>query len=419
MFDLDSWQEVWQTIARNKMRSTMTAFGVFWGIFMLVVMIGAGNGLGNGMSAGVMAFSSNSLFMFTNRTSVPYKGFKKGRYWEMKNEDLSILKRQIPEIKYISSMVFGNRNDNNVVKGDKYGTFNVMGYSPDYNKIDPQQLIYGRFLNDIDIREKRKVCVIGQRVYNDLYKPGEDPTGTLLKINGVYYTVVGQSTPLTKNINIEGDPSDRIAVPVSTLQQASQLGDVIHSIAITAADDTPVSDMEEQIKEIVKMRHQIAPEDPQALNSINVEKIFKTFQNLWVGIGVLIWIVGTGTLLAGVVGVSNIMLVTVRERTQEIGVRRALGAKPYQIILQIMCESMVLTSIAGLVGITVGVGLLAAVDSVLSANPSEDTFFTHPQIAFGTALLAVAVLIVSGMIAGLLPSYRALQIKAIDALRDE
>ncbi len=419
MFDLDAWQEVWLTITRNKMRSFMTAFGVFWGIFMLVVMIGAGTGLGNGMSKNVKAFSANSIFMFTNRTTVPYMGFKKGRYWDMKNDDLTILKRTVPEIKYISSIVFGGSQDNNVVRGDKYGTFDIMGYFPDYNKIDPQEMVYGRFINDIDIREKRKVCVIGQKVYNDLYKAGEDPTGSMIKINGIYYTVVGQSKPLTQNINVGGSAEERISVPLTTLQQSNRMGDKIHSLAITAQDDISISDFEDNIKKMVKVRHQISPDDPQAIDGFNVEKIFRTFQSLAIGINILIWIVGLGTLLAGVVGISNIMLVTVRERTQEIGIRRALGARPIQIIVQIMSESLVLTAIAGLLGITVGVGLLAIVDSAIAANPNSDTFFENPQIPFGTAIIALIVLIVCGMIAGLLPSYRAMQIKAIDALRDE
>ncbi|MEG1586544.1 MAG: ABC transporter permease [Bacteroidales bacterium] len=420
MFDLDSWQEVWHTITQNKMRSFMTAFGVFWGIFMLVVMSGSGLGLERGMTSGVKEFASNSMFMFSNRTSIPYKGFRKGRAWDLKNEDLEMLKDKVPELQYISGIIFGwSSTENNVVRGDKSGTFDVKGYHPDYVKIDPVRLTYGRFINDIDIREKRKVCVIGEKIYNDLYKPGEDPTGSMLKINGIYYTVVGSSEPVTKNINVGGRPEETIGVPFSTLQQAMHLGSKMHSIALTAEDNVSIGDLEDGITLLVRNAHQIAPDDKMALFTFNVAKIFKTFQGLSIGISALIWIVGLGTLMAGVVGVSNIMLVTIKERTQEIGVRRALGATPRQIIIQIMSESLVLTSIAGLAGIVAGVGLLAAVASVLKANPSDNVFFEDPQITFGIALISAVILIISGMIAGLLPSYRALQIKAIDALRDE
>ncbi|MEG1617828.1 MAG: ABC transporter permease [Bacteroidales bacterium] len=419
MFDLDSWQEIWHTITRNKVRSFMTAFGVFWGIFMLVVMTGAGNGLGNGTSKNVKDFAANSLFIFSNRTSMPYKGFKKGRYWNMQDDDIAAIKSTFPEVRYISGILFGGSSDNNVVRGTKYGTFNTMGYHPDYAKIDPQILIYGRFINDIDIREKRKVCVIGEKPLNDLYKPGEDPTGSLIKINGLYYTVIGASKSAAQGINMGGSADERISIPFSTLQQALHQGNRTHSIAVTAYDNVPITDIEKEIYGLVKSRHQIAPDDPQAVDGFNISEIFKTFQGLYTGIAILIWIVGMGTLLAGVVGVSNIMLVTIKERTQEIGIRRALGAKPWQIITQIMCESLVITSIAGVAGICLGVGLLGAVDSVLSANPSDDMYFENPQISFNVALLSLAILIICGMIAGLLPSYRAMQIKPIDALRDE
>lgn len=417
MFDLDSWQEVWHTITQNKMRSFMTAFGVFWGIFMLVVMAGSGLGLERGMSSGVQEFAANSMFMFTERTSIPYKGFRKGRSWDLKTSDIALLKQKVPEIQYISGIIFGQAS--NVTRGDKSGSFNLKGYHPDYIKIDPVRIVQGRFINDIDIREKRKVCVIGEKVYNDLYKPGEDPLGTLLKLNGVYYTVVGTCVPVTKNINVGGRAEEIIGIPFSTMQQSQHMGDELHTIALTAFDDVPMSSLEDNISLLVRTAHQISPDDKMALTTFNVSKIFNTFKGLTIGINILIWIVGLGTLMAGVVGVSNIMLVTVKERTQEIGIRRALGAKPRQILVQIMSESLVLTAIAGLAGITVGVALLGLVDKILSANPSEDVYFQNPQITFLIAVSATIVLIISGLFAGALPSYRALQIKAIDALRDE
>ncbi|MDO5571021.1 MAG: ABC transporter permease [Bacteroidales bacterium] len=419
MFDLDSWQEVWFTITKNKMRSLMTAFGVFWGIFMLVVMLGAGTALENGIFNGVKGFASNSYFMFSGRTTVPYKGFRKGRVWELKIDDIEILKRKIDGIKYITPMVFGQGGSNNIVRKDKYGSFSTLGTGSNYILINPMTFLYGRYINDLDVLEKRKVCTIGSKVYNDLFNKGEDPEGALIKISGIYYTVVGVVEPLSDNFNFGGPAEEMIYIPYTLAQQTNQMGNEIHSIGITLDDNLPMSENEERIKSIVKANHQIAPDDVQAVNGFNVQKLFQTFMSLTLGIKILIWIVGLGTLLAGVVGVSNIMLVTIKERTQEIGIRRALGAKPSQIIVQIMSESLVLTSIAGIVGICCGVGLLSLVSSLLEANPTENTFFLNPQISFVVAIVSLFVLIICGMIAGLLPSYRAMQIKAIDALRDE
>ena len=418
MIDLDSWQEIWQTISRNKMRSFMTAFGVFWGIFMLVFMVGCGIGLNNGMNKSFSSFAPNSLYLFSGRTSMPYKGFQKGRSWDIRNSDLILLKNQFKEVDLISGVIFGGSSDNNVVRGDKYGTFDVMGYGADYNKIDIQMIVHGRFINNLDILEKRKVCVIGETIVNDLYTPEENPVGCLLKINGIYYTVIGSTIPATK-IQVGGDPSSRISVPITTLQQSLNMGDVLHSIALTAFDDVPISNIEENVKRSVKNAHQIDPEDPQAVNSFNVSNIFNAFKGLSIGISMLIWIVGLGTLFAGVVGISNIMLVTVKERTQEIGIKRALGAKPFKIISHIMYESLLLTAIAGMTGIIAGVGLLGILNYGIESSNNEDVFFQNAQISFTVAVAALIILIVCGLFAGMLPSYRALKIKPIDALRSE
>lgn len=418
MFDTDRWQEIWITITRNKMRSALTAFGVFWGIFMLVVMSGAGYGLQNGVSAGVEGFAANSAYFFSSITTEAYKGFRKGRWWDMRNGDIEMLRNQLPEIKYISPILFGGRRDNNTVRGDKYGTYYIKGYNPMYNFIEPQSMIVGRYLNEIDIQDKRKVCVIGKKVYDEMFQGVGDPLGQLLKVNGIYYQVIGVNEPVTE-INIGGSANESIILPYSVMQQTYNRGDVIDCIALTMADDVSVSDYEDQIKGLLKQRHSISPTDPMAVQSMNVEKQFRMFSMLFLGINGLIWIVGLGTLLAGVVGVSNIMMVTVRERTKEIGIRRALGAKPGAILAQIMSESLVLTSLAGFFGLACGVGLLSVVDNVMSVNMESDTFFRHPQIPFFIAVVAALVLLLCGLLAGVIPAWRALQIKAIDAIREE
>ena len=397
----------------------MTAFGVFWGIFMLVIMTGSGNGLGNGMSEGVMAFSSNSLFLFSEKTSVPYKGLQKGRRWDFELNDIDAITDAVPGIKYISGMLWAGRATNNIVYKDKYGSFSVRGFHSDYMKIDTQFLLYGRMINQIDIDNKRKVCVIGKRVYDTFFPKGDDPCGELIKVNGIYYRIIGVSDPATKNINIGGRSEDMIGIPITTLQQTLQIGKDMHGLAITMDDDIEITNVENDIKSIIRKKHQIAPEDEQALFGFNVSKIFNSFKSLFIGINILIWVVGTGTLLAGVVGVCNIMLVTIKERTNEIGLRRALGATPKQIVMQIMSETLVLTIAAGFTGLCGGVLLLSLFDTILPANPSDDMFFSNPQISFMTAVSATIVLIVSGLFDGLLPSVRAFQIKAIDALREE
>lgn len=418
MFDLDRWQEIWMTITRNKMRSFLTAFGVFWGIFMLVVMSGAGFGLASGVEAGVKGFAENSAYFFSNTTSEPYKGFRKGRYWNLRNGDMDMLIANVPEVKYISPILFGGKNDHNTVRGDKYGSYYIKGLHPMYNFIEPQDMIYGRYLNQIDVQERRKVCVIGKKVYEELFTVGENPLGQLIKLNGIYYQVIGVNDPVTQ-INVGGNSKETVILPFTVMQQTYNRGDVMDCIAITADEKVRIGDIEVKIQDLLKARHSIAPTDPQAVQSLNIEKQFRMFKMLFLGIDTLIWIVGLGTLLAGVVGVSNIMLVTVRERTKEIGVRRALGAKPKVILLQIMHESIVLTALAGFFGLAAGVGLLSVVDQLLSANMGSDTFFKHPQIPFNTALLATFVLLVCGLLAGVIPAWRALQIKAIDAIREE
>jgi len=419
MFDIDKWEEIWITITRNKTRSIFTAFGVFWGILMLTILLGTGNGLENGMKSEIEGLATNSCFFFAERTTVPYKGFKKGREWNMKNSDIKIILANIPEIKYLAPMLFGNKSDNNTVRGDLAGTFNVRGCYPDYAHVEEQKILYGRYINDVDIQDKRKVCFIGKNVYNELFKPGENPIGQVIRSNGIYYTVIGVGSGLT-NIQIGGRSDDMVVLPFSTMQSAYNLGDVIHFMAAVAQDNVDASYIEKEIKTILRSRNNISPEDDRAVGSFNISEMFKMFNYLFLGIRILIWIVGLGTLLAGAIGVSNIMLVSVNERTKEIGIRRALGAKPKDIIIQIINESLVLTAIAGFVGLSLGVGILAFFDNLINnMPPGNGIFLRNIMIKFDVAILASVVIIVVGMLAGLLPAWRAMQIKPIEALSEE
>lgn len=419
MFDFDRFQEIWHTITRNKGRSILTGFGVFWGIFMLIIMLGAGKGLQNGIMQGIDGFATNSCFFYASSTSEAYKGFRKGRNWSIRNRDIEAIKQSVDELGHISPMLWGMRSDNNIVYNDKAGSFSVRGLYPSYQKIERQRVKWGRFINEIDIRQKRKVCVIGTKVYEEVFPLRENPVGAYIRVNGIYYQVVGVSSGVS-NISVGGRSDESVVIPFTTMQQINNQGDVIHLMGATAKKGVSAEALENRIKEVLKAQNSISPTDTQAVGSFNIEKQFLMFDYLFLGISVLIWVVGIGTLLAGVIGVSNIMMVTVKERTNEIGIRRALGAKPSTILKQIMSESFLLTGLAGTLGLCAGVGLLVAINTGLENNASDsNVFFSNPIIPFFVAVVAMFVLLVCGLIAGAIPAWRALQIKAIDAIREE
>jgi putative ABC transport system permease protein len=417
MFDLDRFQEIWVTITRNKARSFLTGFGVFWGIFMLVIMLGAGHGLEYGMMENLEGFATNSCFMGAGTTGEAYKGFQKGRRWNIHNRDLDILLQSVPEIDCLSPMLFGGRSNNNVVYNDNSGSYNVRGLHANYNEIEQQRMAYGRFVNKIDILQARKVCVIGTKVYEELFPTKGNPLGHYIRINGIYYQIVGVSSGVS-NISINGRSEESVTIPFTTMQQISNQGDAINMLAATAHKDASVKEMEEKMKTVLKANNSISPSDKQAMWGFSLEEQFNIFKFLFIGIAIVIWIVGSGTLFAGIVGVSNIMLVTVKERTKEIGIRRALGATPWKIMKQIMFESLVLTSIAGILGLCLGIGTLYLADTYWLQN-AEDVFLSNPMVSFGTALSATFILLLCGLFAGSIPATRALRVKAIDAIQEE
>lgn len=419
MFDLDKYEEIWQSITRNKVRSLLTCFGVFWGILMLVILLGAGNGLKNGVYKNVQGFAVNSLFFYTNQTAEPYKGFKQGRWWSMKYRDVDVIKERVKGLEYISPMLWSKSSDNNVVRGEKAGTFSARGCYPEYFKIEQQRILYGRLLNEMDMKEKRKVCVIGKRVMETLFRPGENPIGTYIKVNGIYFQIVGVIDPIPR-ASIGGDTKESVILPASTMRQAFNMGDNIYFLCVTIKKGFSGDEMLNEITALLKSQNQIAPNDPQAVGSFSIERQAKAFDTLFIGISVLIWLVGIGTLLSGIIGVSNILLVTVKERTKEIGVRRAIGAKPFSIISQIVSESLTITFFAGIMGLALGIWLLDIVNKALSGAPDDDgNFFMNPEISLHAALAATFILLLSGFIAGIIPAWRAMQIKAIDAIREE
>jgi putative ABC transport system permease protein len=386
---------------------------------MLIIMSGAGKALENGVLDGVKAFATNSAFFWTERTSVPYEGFQRGRRWSYDNSDIQYIRDNVKEVEYLSPRLFSNfYGSTNTIRGERVGTFNMYGDYPDYFKIDRWTPIKGRLINDIDILQERKVCNIGERVVEVMFDKGEEPVGQYLKISGVYYQVVGVIHAET-DINIGGGKKEEtIIVPFSTMQKAYNMGNVVHFFSVTSQKGTKVSDLEDKLKKILKERHKVAPDDLQAIGSFNIEKQFIKFSALFLGIKGLTWIVGIGTLLAGVIGVSNIMLVIIKERTQEIGIQRAIGATPAVVIKHIVAESVFLTFMAGYIGLSLGVGVLEILNQILLKAEGE-VFFRNPQVNLSMALSALAVLVIAGIIAGLIPAKRAVSIKPIDAIRDE
>ena len=412
MFDLDRWEEIWQTISRNRKRSIMTAFGVFWGIFMLTIMLGAGLGLKNALFSQLGDMSVNSCFFWGGRTSIPYKGLPSGRYWQFENEDLAAIKKQVPNVRSVGSVIWGS--EYKFSRNDKKGDYSLVGYNPDFQQISPQPIRFGRFFNEIDMEQQRKVCILTEQVWLDLFPGGEDPVGSTIRMNNMYLTVIGMIKVPDRGFRFHGDKS--VLMPVSTMQQMYNMGHKLHSVAVAANDDADIKEVETNIKQLVFARHTISPDDTKAVYSQNLGEQVNKFNSLFGGIGTLTWIVGIGTLLAGLVGVSNIMLVIVRERTQEIGVRRALGARPRIIISQIMSESFVLTFVAGIFGLALAVALLSGAESVLTASAGRPI---RPQISFGTGMLSMTVLILGSLLAGILPASRELRIKPVDAIREE
>lgn len=419
VFDADRWQEIFSTLKKNKVRTFFTAFGVFWGIFMLVIMMGSGSGLENAVGRDMGDMATNSVFIWTQRTTMPYKGFDRGRHYNFRNGDTDALLENISEIKHIGPRIqgWGGDGNNNVIRGERTGAFTIQGDYPAYNLIDPIGMSEGRFINVLDISNYRKVCVIGDRVKNEMFAADESPIGQYLRIQGVYFKVVGifKSTKPHR-----GERENQVIyLPFTTLQRTYNYGDIVGYYSITSQEDVPVSVVEEKAKALLRQRHTIHPDDARAVGSFNLENEFQKMTSLFAGIRGLIWIVGIGTLLAGVIGVSNIMLIIVKERTKEIGIQRAIGATPWTVISQVIMESLILTTIAGYVGLVLGVGVVEGVNYMLLTSGAEDSMFTNPEVNFSAAIQALEVLVVAGILAGVIPAYKAVSMKPIDALRNE
>ncbi len=411
--DLDTYREILDTLTRNKSRSLLTGFGVFWGVFMLVALMGGGQGLKDLLNQTFEGFATNSAMVWAQPTTKAYHGFRKGRYWSMEYKDVERIKSRVPELDVVSPVLFSNGGT--AYYGDRKSSVSVNGVLPDYQRVNEPKLRYGRFLNDMDIAQRRKVCVIGKKIYKDLFPGGGDPCGRFLRVDSIYYQVVGVDYNVS-SVSLGGDAGTTMLLPVTLMQQTYNRGKEVDMLAVTGRQGVVISKVAPRIREAIARAHTIDPTDEQGIMVFNTEVLFQMLDSLFRGVNFLIWLVGLGTLLAGAIGVSNIMMVTVRERTTEIGIRRAIGATPRTILSQIISESIVLTLVAGMSGILFAVLIL----QMLELATTEDGILTaHFQVGFWTAIFCALVIALMGVLAGLAPAARAMAIKPVDAMRDE
>lgn len=415
-FDIDRYKEIVDTLARNRSRTLLTGFGIFWGIFMLLIMLGGGNGLKAILSENFSGFTSNAIVIGTSNTTKPYGGFKRDRSWLLDKTDLQAIKALVPESDIVTMM----ESDwgSSVVYGDKsYDRAILKGLTSEYSGVEAAQMLFGRWLNDVDCEQERKVCVIGKRVWENLFPDGEDPTGKFIKVKDSYFQVIGVDSR-AGGININGSPDQSVVIPYQLMDRLFNKGGKFGIICMTVKDGADSEAAQDKVRSLLARRHTIAPDDKQAIMMLDTKKIFAIVDNLFKGVNILVILVGLGTLLAGAIGVSNIMMVTVKERTTEIGIRRAIGATPKMILSQIITESIGLTILSGMFGILFSVLILWGAGNVVKSMPDIGSAVSF-QIGFWTGILVLLLLVVLGVLAGLAPALRAMEIKPVDAMRDE
>lgn len=417
LFDKNTWQEIFGSIGKNKTRTIITVIGVLWGIFIYIVLAGASQGMDNGFEKNFETVAKNSIWAWSQSTSMPYAGFKTGRSLRIKVGDAVTLANRVPEIQYISPVntkgVFGGEAAS-TIRGIKSNSYPVYGYFPVIAKMATQKIYdNGRFINEEDIDQARKVCVIGERTQQELFDEDENPIGGYIRIDNIYFQVVGvhkftQTTPF----GTDGD----IYMPFSTFKKLYNTGEDAQYFTIAAYDDADVVQVEKDIKSVLKSIHKVHPDDERAFGAFNLGEIFNKIIGFAEGITFLSLVVGLATILAGVIGIGNILLISVKERTKELGIRRALGATPREVRSLIILESVFLTLISGIIGIILGAGVLSLINRM-----TQDIEFpyTNPTVPIPLVIGALAVMVILGTLIGLIPAQRAVSIKPIDALREE
>lgn len=422
IFKADTWQEIYHSLRNNKLRTFLTMIGVGWGMFLFVSLLGAAKGMENGFNKLFSGFATNSIFMWAQNTSIPYEGFPKGRKTDLRLSDIDLLEKKIPEIDYISPQNsrgnFGSPPEQ-MSRNGKTASYTLTGDYPIGNKISEKKLIFGRYINDADVTSNKNVAVIGEEIYKNFFdaKKNENPIGKSFNIKGIFFNVIGVFRVKQSGGGGGMNNDKTVFIPLSTFTKMYNDGDKVGFFAIVAKPDADLGKVEEDAKNVLKEKNRVSPEDTNAFGSFNLGRMFGKLTGFLTGMQLLTIIVGTLTILAGVIAISNILLITVKERTKEIGIRRALGAKPSEVRNQILLESVVITLSSGLLGFIFGILLLMVV-SILTKD--QDSFpFYNPTVNYGQVFAAMSIMVLLGLIIGMIPAQRAVRIRPIEALRSE
>lgn len=414
IFDIENWKEIGATLMRNKTRTILTGFGIFWGVAMLILLTGGSRGGADLLRRNFAGFATNSAGLIPNPTTMPYKGYQKGRLWKMDLKDIEAVKNNFPQLNAVVPTV--QRSGLSFRHGKFSYSGQISGVDADYTKILQPRLYEGRFINEGDVQNERKVALIGKKVAGQLFPDGSSPIGKMIEVGKTPYTIIGVAGDVAQ-VSINGRVDDSVQIPSSTFRRAFGYGDKIDFVMVTGKDHSNLSDVLPQIKTLLCRRHDIDPSDTGAVWSINIAEQFETVDNLFLGIDILAWFIGLATLIAGVIGIGNIMWVIVKERTQEIGIRRAIGAKPSDIIVQVLSEGMALTLVFGLAGVTFATIVLAIMQSV--TNPEDAVSVAHFQMSFNGSIVILCIFVLMGTLAGIIPSIKAMKIKPIEAINSK
>ncbi|MEN8764563.1 MAG: ABC transporter permease [Wenyingzhuangia sp.] len=405
LFERDTWQEIYESIKKNKTRTLVTVIGVTWGVFLLVTLLGCARGMENSFSRLFGDFATNSVFIWGRSTEKAFHGFQEGRRLKLNLKDVEKIKQEIKEIEFVVPRI---RRNGKLVKNFQSGDFTVYGDFPTLDKVQKKNLILGRFINNSDIKNKRKVMVISEDLYKQFFDINENPIGKNIELNQINFTIVG----LFKNGNI--GMSSNIHIPFSTYQQIYNTGQEVGLIMVTGKKSSNIKQLELDLKLMIKNLHHIHPEDERAIGGFNLGKEFEKLNGFLIGIQFLTWFVGIATLIAGVFAIGNILLITVKERTKEIGIRRAIGATPLMIKRQIILEAVTIALVAGFLGIVGGGLVLILIDKIWGQG--ADATLVNPSVSILIVLISIGILTVLGTLIGLIPATRATKVSPIEAL---
>lgn len=413
MFDIDKWNEIFDSLKRHKLRTFLTALSVWWGIFMLIILLGAGKGLQNSVEHNFRDDAINSIWVYRGKTSEPYQGLPAGRQIQFSNADYDLIDKRIEGVEHTTGRYYMS-GEYTIKRNNKALSFDVRSIHPGHEYLENTIMVEGRYINDQDLEKFRKVCIIGTKVQEGFFKEDEDPIGEYINIKGIDWKVVGIYTD-------EGHENEvrKIYLPITTAQKVYEGRDRVHQLMMTVGDASMEESkkIEERLREEFALLHKFSPKDDQAIYINNSLENYQEFQTVFAFINGFLWFVGIGSIIAGVIGVSNIMLIIVKDRTKEIGIRKALGATPRSIVSMIVQEAILITSVAGYVGLLSGFSLIYGIDALMVQNEIEVEFFRNPEIDFHVVLIALFFLVVSGALSGLIPAIQAVRINPVIAMK--